>query len=111
MEPDSDPGFGNRRRRRGSSGRRRHVIHGLAILGQARDRRADSDVFGPGLDENDGQNTVIDRLDLHGRLVGLDLGDHIAASHGVADRDIPGRERPCLHGRREGRHQNFDSHL
>ena len=103
--------LGNRRRRRGGGGRRGHIINGLAIFGQTRDRRANGHILAACLDEDDGQNTVIDSLDLHGRLVGLDLGNHIAASHRVADRDIPCGERARLHGRGQGRHQNFDSHL
>ncbi len=103
--------LGNRRRRRGGNGCRGHIINGLAIFGQTRDRRADGHILAACLDEDDGQNTVIDSLDLHGRLVGLDLGNHIAASHRVADRDIPCGECARLHGRGQGRHQNFDSHL
>ena len=103
--------LGNRRRRRGGGGRRGHIINGLAIFGQTRERRADGHILASCRDEDDGQNTVIDSLDLHGRLVGLDLGNHIAAPHRVADRDIPGGERARLHGWGQGRHQNFDSHL
>ena len=41
-----------------------------------------------------------DRLDLHGRLVGLDLGQHVAGLDGVAFLLVPFRQLAVGHGRR-----------
>ncbi len=54
---------------------------------------------------------LVDRLDLHGRLVGLDLGDHVAGLDGVALLLQPLGEVALLHGRRERGHQDFDRHV
>ena len=51
-------------------------------------------------------HALVDRLDLHGRLVGLDLGDHVAGLHRVAHLHVPLGERALLHGGRQGRHQD-----
>src|SRR5680860_410820 len=53
---------------------------------------------------------VIGRLHLHGRLVGLDLGDHVAASDAVAFLDVPFDELALLHGGRELRHEDLRGH-
>ena len=44
---------------------------------------------------------LIHRLDLHGRLVGLDLGDHVAAPHRVAFFDVPFDQLALFHGGRQ----------
>ena len=54
---------------------------------------------------------LVDRLDLHRRLVGLDLGDHVARLDGVALLLEPLGEVADLHGRRQGGHQDVDRHL
>ena len=53
---------------------------------------------------------VLRRLDLHGRLVGLDLGHHVAASHRVAFLDVPFDELALLHGGRQLRHEDLHLH-
>ena len=55
------------RRRRGAA---RSAVH-LHVLGALRH-------------EDLAELAVVDRLDLHGRLVGLDLGDDVAGAHAVA---------------------------
>jgi hypothetical protein len=50
-------------------------------------------------------DALIDGLDFHRRLVGLDLGDHVAGGDAVALLDQPFGERALLHGRRQGGHQ------
>ena len=42
---------------------------------------------------------LVDRLDLHGRLVGLDLADHLPRLHRVTDLHMPLRELALGHGR------------
>ena len=41
---------------------------------------------------------VIDGLDFHGGLVGLDLGDHVAGTYLIALPHMPFGERALLHG-------------
>ena len=53
---------------------------------------------------------LVDRLDLHGRLVGLDLADHLAGLDGVADLDVPLGELALGHGGRQRGHQDIDRH-
>ena len=53
---------------------------------------------------------VLGRLDLHGRLVGLDLGDEIAGAHLVALAHQPFGELALLHGGRKRGHENFGWH-
>ena len=65
---------------------------------QTRDRRPHLDVLRPRLDQQGLDRALVDGLDLHGRLVGLDLGDHIARAHGVAHLDQPFGEPALLHG-------------
>ena len=47
----------------------------IAVLG---DGCIDLHALGAGRDEDRVHHPLVDRLDLHGRLVGLDLGDHVA---------------------------------
>ena len=82
---------GLRRRRR-----RRHV---LAVHRQHRDRRVHRDAFGAFIHQDLRQLALVDRLDLHRRLVGLDLGDHVAGAHIVADMLQPARQLALGHGR------------
>ena len=50
----------------------------FALLGDDGDGRIDGDILCAARHEDACQNALIDRLDFHGRLIGLDLGDHIA---------------------------------
>src|SRR3954449_4884299 len=72
----------------------------LALLEQERDRLVDLDPLGPTLDENLAQRALVDRLHLHGGLVGLDLGDHVARLDRVALVLQPPREVALGHGGR-----------
>ena len=54
---------------------------------------------------------VIDRLDLHGRFISLDLGDHVSGAHCIALAHMPFDELAFLHGGRERGHQNLWHHL
>src|SRR4029453_2671253 len=56
-------------------------------------------------DEDLTDMAVIDGLDFHGRLVGLDLGNDVARAHGIALADMPFDELALLHGRRERGHE------
>jgi hypothetical protein len=92
---------------RGLGGRRSRAF---ALAGQLGDRGVDLDVLGPGLDQDGFDHAFIDGFDFHRRLVGLDLGDHVAGLDGVADLDVPLGEGPLLHGGRQGGHQDVDRH-
>ena len=72
-----------RRRRRllKMRGSRRSGI--LAFPRDHCDRRIDRDIVGAIRHEDFRKGAVVDRLDLHGRLVGFDLGEDIARAHRV----------------------------
>ena len=115
---------GGRCRRRGRGGRRRGLggavaaaCQGavgsrgiLAIFQEHADHLVDRHVLGALADHDLAEHALVHRLDLHGGLVGLDLGDHIAGAHRVALLLEPGRKGAFGHGGREGRHQDLDGH-
>ena len=53
---------------------------------------------------------LVDRLHLHGGLVRLNLGDHVAGADLVAGLHVPLRKLAFLHGRRQRRHQDRSGH-
>ena len=53
---------------------------------------------------------LVDRLNLHGRLVGLDLGDDVARRDLVALAHVPFGELALLHGGRQCRHEDRCRH-
>src|SRR5262245_47278126 len=71
----------------------------------------DRDVLGPRGKQQLLDHTVFRRFDLHGRLVGLDLGDDVAAPDPVAFLHMPSGERALLHGGREPRHEDWAAHV
>ena len=52
----------------------------FALLHQHRNRLVDLHALGPVANKDLAEHTFIDRLDFHRRLVGLDLGDHVAGT-------------------------------
>src|SRR6056297_2305367 len=56
----------------------------LTLLRDQRDEVVDRDIGRPFWHNDFGQRSFIDRLDLHGRLVGLDLGENVAGFDAVA---------------------------
>src|SRR6185437_16023934 len=60
--------------------------------------------------QNLAELAVLGGFHLHGRLVGLDLGDDIAGAHAIALAHQPFDELSLLHGGRERRHENFAWH-
>src|SRR5581483_2639632 len=56
------------------------------------------------------ERAFVDRLDLHGRLVSLDLGDHVAGLHPLALFLQPFGEVALLHRGRQRGHEDFDRH-
>ncbi len=87
---------------------RRSGVGILPFPGQHGDQLIDGHV-GRALRHNDpGYRAVIDALHLHGGLVGLDLGDHVAGGDLVALLDVPLGQVALLHGRREGGHEDVD---
>ena len=74
------------------------------------DRRVDLYVLGAGGNEDLGKLALVDRLDLHRRLVGLDLGDDVAGLDLLAHLHQPLGERALLHGGRQRGHQDLRRH-
>ena len=82
----------------------------LALAGEKRDRGSDLHAVGALLDQDLGDGTLVDRFELHRRLVGFDLGQHVAGADAVALLDQPFGERALLHRRRERGHLDLDRH-
>ena len=82
----------------------------LVLAEQQGDHLVDRHVVGALGDEDLADLALIDRFDLHGRLVGLDLGQDVAGADLVALLDEPFRERALGHGRRELGHGDLDRH-
>jgi hypothetical protein len=82
----------------------------FAIGSQNGDQRIDLDAFGAGGNDELGNDAFVDGFDFHRRLVGFDLGDHIAGLDRIAFLDQPLGEVALFHGRREGRHRDVDRH-
>jgi hypothetical protein len=83
----------------------------LALAENQRDRRIDGDVLGALRNEDAAERALVDRLDLHGRLVGLDLRENVARLDAVAFLLGPFGELADFHRRRQRRHQNLDRHV
>ena len=97
---------------RGRLLRRRSGFAGLvfALEPEHGDRRIDLDVLRARRNQDAGERALVDRLDLHRRLVGFDFCDDVAGRHGIAFLLQPFGKRALLHGRRKRRHQNIDRH-
>jgi hypothetical protein len=65
----------------------------LALAGDQGDDRPDLHLVGAFGDQDPGDRAFVDRLELHRRLVGLDLGEQVAGRHAVAFLDQPLGER------------------
>ena len=91
----------------GAGGGRLHV---LALAGQHRDHLVDRHVGGAFRHHDLGDGALVDRLDLHRRLVGLDLGDDVAGLDRVAFLLQPLGKVALLHRGRQRRHENVDRH-
>ena len=79
----------------------------LAGLADERDRRAELGRLAL-LHEDLEQDAGLVALELHRRLVGLDVGEHVALGDRVALLLGPARDRPPLHRVGEARHRNLD---
>ena len=82
----------------------------LTVHEQQRDGPVHRHMLGALGDQDLAELAVIDGFHLHGRLVGLDLGDDVAGAHRIALAHQPFDELPLLHGGRERRHENFGWH-
>ena len=82
----------------------------VAAAVQHGDGRVDGDPLRALVDQDLGERAFVDRLDLHGRLVGLDLGDHVARTDVVADLLQPTRELALGHRGRQRRHEDLGRH-
>ena len=91
----------------GGRRRRRHV---LSLLRQHRDQLVDGDVLRAFRHHDLGERAFVDRLVFHGRLVGLDLGDHVTRLDLVALLLEPPGEVALLHGGRQRGHEDVDRH-
>ena len=86
------------------------VVTGFAFGEDRGDRRVDRDIGGAFGHQDFAERALVDRLDLHRRLVGLDLGDDVAGFDLVALALEPFGEVALLHRGREGRHQHLNRH-
>jgi hypothetical protein len=75
-----------------------------------RDGVVDRDMLGAFGDEELVDRPILGRLDFHGGLVGLDLGEDVAASDLIAFLDVPFGELALLHGGRELWHEDLRGH-
>jgi hypothetical protein len=90
---------------------RSNVTGTLAVLQQNGDRCVDLDALRTGGNQQLTDRAFVDRLDLHRRLIGLNLGDHVAGGHLVPLVLQPFRERAFLHGRGKRGHKDFYWHI
>ena len=106
------PRLSRRRRLRDRTGRLRNRdnLRAFAFGIQPQDRGIHLDAFRAFGDDEACDDSFLHRLDFHGRLVGLDFGDHVAGTDPVALGDEPFGERPFRHGRRQCRHGHGDWH-
>ena len=106
----SSPARGGRgaKRRRGRGGRGGARI--LALARQHGDGRVDLHALRAFRHQDLRQRALIDGFDFHRRLVGLDLGDHVARLDRVAFLLQPLGERALLHRRRQRGHQDVGRH-
>ena len=81
-------------------------LRGGVFAAEPRDRRIDLHFLGPFRNQQRLDHAFVDRLDLHGRLVGLDLGDHVARADIVPHLHMPLGEGSLLHRGRQRRHQH-----
>ena len=72
--------------------------------------RGNGHALRPFRDHDLADGALVHRLDLHRRLVGLDLGDDVPGGDMIALLDAPFRQRALLHRRRQSRHLDFDRH-
>ncbi len=107
-------------RRLGRAGDRRAVLGQvgsgqrglvLAFAQQQPDHRVDLHPFGALGNDDLAERSLVGGLDLHRRLVGLDLGDHVARADFVALLLVPLGEVALGHGGRKGGHQDLDRHV
>ena len=82
----------------------------LALFHQHHDRRVHLHIRGARGDQNAAHHALIDRLELHRRLVGLDLGQNLARLHLVAFLHQPFGQRAFFHRGRQRGHQYFGCH-
>jgi len=101
-----------RRARRQAGFRRRHGrrLHILAFLRQHGDELIDRHVIGALRHDDLGQRAVLDGFVFHRRLVGLDLGDHVAGLDRIALFLEPLRKVALFHCGRQRGHQDIDWH-
>ena len=100
--------------RPGGRGLRRRCGDGARVLAVGQnhgDRGIDRDIVGAFRDHDLAEPPLVDGFDLHGGLVGLDLGDDIAGAHRVTLVLQPFGELALLHGRRQRGHQNRRRHV
>ena len=82
----------------------------LAFAEQDRDGLVHRDAFGALADEDLAERAFLDRLDLHRRLVRLDLGHDVAGRDRIAFLDQPLGELALFHGGRQRGHQDRYGH-
>jgi hypothetical protein len=86
-------------------------IIAFALFEQNGDQAVDLDARAALGDDNLADETLIDGLEFHRGLVGLDLGDDLAGLDLVTLFDQPFGERALFHRRGKCGHQNFNCHI
>jgi hypothetical protein len=91
--------------------RRRSGGVGILAFGQdGGDRRIHGDVIGALGHQDLAENAFVGRFHFHGRLIGLDLGNHVAGLDDVAFLLQPFGEVALLHGWGQRGHQHLNGH-
>ena len=88
----------------------RHLRHILAVLGQHGDDGVHRHTLRALRHDDLRQHPLVGGLQLHDRLVRLDLGDHVAGVHLLAFLLQPAGDLALGHGGRERRHENGNGH-
>ncbi|MGY4504782.1 hypothetical protein ACVWYH_008739 [Bradyrhizobium sp. GM24.11] len=89
----------------------RKISRALAVGENRRNRRVDGNVGGALGDQDLAECALIGRLDLHGGLVGLDLGDYVAGLDRLALFFQPFGEVALFHRGRQRGHQHLNWHI
>ena len=100
----------HRRCHRSRHNRRRHSRGRALAAIQLSNDGIHRHILRPLRHQNAGDHPLIHRLNLHGGLIGLDLGDHIARAHRIALFLQPARQLALGHGRGQRGHQDFGAH-
>ncbi|MND56064.1 hypothetical protein D3C80_471600 [compost metagenome] len=83
----------------------------LAVFGENCDQRVNLDAFSSGRNHQLGNNAFVDSFDFHRRLIGFNLGNHIAGRNLVAFFNQPLGKIAFFHGWRKRWHGDLNRHV